>query len=110
MPYDFPPRLRALQLQLHRVRAQHLAPCAELPWSAEPMAGWKASEHRYSHRGDVPDSPGYTPEQADAVHRFHRRMLRLSRLVLTDPYWTSLDGEQLVDARMALKRVEGCGA
>ncbi|MGG8410013.1 hypothetical protein ACM614_27315 [Streptomyces sp. 12297] len=109
MQYDFPPRLRALQLQLNRVRSRYLALCAELPWSAEPVAGWKADEYRYSHRGDVPDSPGYTPEQAEALAHLYRRLLRLSRLVLTDPYWQTLEGEQLVDARMALKRVEDCG-
>ncbi|MFF1342063.1 hypothetical protein ACFVYT_29940 [Streptomyces sp. NPDC058290] len=31
MSFDFPPRLRALQAQLHRVRAEYTAFCRSLP-------------------------------------------------------------------------------
>ncbi|MEV7617088.1 hypothetical protein [Streptomyces sp. NPDC089799] len=106
--YDYPVRLRALQLQLHRVTADHRRLCAELPWSVEPMPGWKASDHRYSHRGDVPASPGYTDEQKQARARMERRMRRLAEALVTHEFWATVEGDQRVKARMALKQVESC--
>ncbi|WP_030200719.1 hypothetical protein [Streptomyces sp. NRRL S-87] len=106
MTYEFPPRLCALQLQLHRVRADSVRLSAELPWSVEPMPGWPASEHRFSHRGDVPDSAGYTPEQKAAQDRLRKRELRLAAAVGTDPFWGTLAGEDRVKARMALKHAD----
>lgn len=104
MSFDFPPRLRALQAQLHRVRAEYTALCASLPWSTEPLPGWTAQEGRYSSRGDVPPSPGYTPEQQLARERLERRLRRLAGVVTTDPFWQSVEREKVFAARMALKR------
>ncbi|MEU5811717.1 hypothetical protein [Streptomyces sp. NPDC047718] len=105
MTYEFPARLRAMQLQLHRVQAAHRRLCSELPWSVEPMEGWEASDHRYSHRGDVPASPGYTPEQKQARARLDRRLLRLATAIGTHPFWGTVEAEKRVAARMALKRI-----
>ncbi|MFF4583777.1 hypothetical protein ACFY15_36330 [Streptomyces sp. NPDC001373] len=68
------------------------------------MKGWAASDHRYSHRGNVPDSPGYTTEQKAALARLNRRLLRLATAVVDHTWWKSLEGEDRVKARMALKR------
>ncbi|MFF5447138.1 hypothetical protein [Streptomyces sp. NPDC012888] len=106
--HAYPIRLRALQLQLHRVTAEYRRLCAELPWSVEPMPGWKASEHHYSHRGDVLDSPGYTEDQKHARALLEKRLRRLSAAVCTHPFWESVEAEQRVTARMGLKRVEAC--
>ncbi|WP_404962409.1 hypothetical protein [Streptomyces sp. 147326] len=104
MFFNFPPRLRALQAQLHRVRAEHTALCATLPWSTEPLPGWTTQESRYSSRGDVPPSPGYTPEQQVLLDRLARRLRRLTGVVMTDAFWQSVEREKVVAARMALER------
>ncbi|MGW7064733.1 hypothetical protein ACWGHM_40440 [Streptomyces sp. NPDC054904] len=103
MSFDFPPHLKATQAQLHRVRADYTALCATLPWSAEPLPGWKVVEGRYSPCGDVPPSPGYTDEQKDRMARLTRRTRRLADAVTTDAYWQSVEREKVVAARMALK-------
>ncbi|MEV7618367.1 hypothetical protein [Streptomyces sp. NPDC089799] len=72
-----------------------------------PMPGWPASEHRYSHRGDVQAS-GYTDEQKDVRARMERRMRRLAEALATHPFWAAVEAGQRVKARMALKRVESC--
>ncbi|MFF3863633.1 hypothetical protein [Streptomyces sp. NPDC002209] len=105
MPFDFPPRLRALQAQLHRVRAEYTAYCRSLPWSVEPHPGWQAREGVYSHRGDVPASPGYTGEQRRRKAAFERRLRRLTGVVSDHPFWSTVERGQVVAARMALKRV-----
>ncbi|MCX5078765.1 hypothetical protein OHA84_37945 (plasmid) [Streptomyces sp. NBC_00513] len=104
MTVDYPHRLVALQAQLHRVRSQHEELCATLPWSADPLEGWQAREGVYSHRGDVEASPGYTPQQRARKAAFERRLSRLTGLVLTDPFWSTLAREDIVEARMGLKR------
>ncbi|KOU58821.1 hypothetical protein ADK55_10760 [Streptomyces sp. WM4235] len=110
MAIDYPPRLVALQAQLHRVRSQHAELCATLSWSAEPLEGWQAREGVYSHRGDVAPSPGYTPEQRVRKAAFERRLSRLAGLVLTDPFWSTLERGDVVEARMGLKRALVQGA
>ncbi|MGW3328042.1 hypothetical protein [Streptomyces virginiae] len=104
MSFDFPPRLRALQAQLHCVRAERTALCSTLPWSAEPLPGWTVQGGRYSPRGDVPPSPGYTPEQQLALGWLERWLRRLTGVVMTDAFWQSLERENVVAARMELKR------
>ncbi|WP_424217762.1 hypothetical protein ACN20G_37005 (plasmid) [Streptomyces sp. BI20] len=108
MSISYPLRLRALQLQLHRVSAEQARYAATLPWSAEPLPGWPASEHRHSHRGAVPPSPGYTPDQAAEIARLRRRTLRLAEAISAHPHWATVEREQLVAARMGLKRVTTC--
>ncbi|MFJ3205821.1 hypothetical protein [Streptomyces sp. NPDC086989] len=105
MSFDFPPRLQALQAQLHRVRAEYAAFCRSLPWSVEPHPGWQAREGVYSHRGDVPASPGYTDEQRRRKAAYEQRLRRLASVVSGHPFWSTVEREQVVAARMALKRV-----
>ncbi|MFF1342064.1 hypothetical protein ACFVYT_29945 [Streptomyces sp. NPDC058290] len=59
----------------------------------------------YSHRGDVAASPGYTDEQRKRKAAFERRLRRLAAVVSGDPFWSTVEREQVVAARMALKRV-----
>ncbi|MET9694386.1 hypothetical protein ABZY81_39245 [Streptomyces sp. NPDC006514] len=55
-------------------------------------------------RGDVPPSPGFTPDQQVALGRRERRPRRLTGVVMTDAFWQSVEREKVVAARMALKR------
>ncbi|MEU9304979.1 hypothetical protein [Streptomyces sp. NPDC048269] len=96
------PGLRALQAQLHRIRAEHSALCAALPLSTEPLPGWTSQDGRYFLRGDVPPSPGYTQEVPPG--RLERRLRRLTGVVGTGAFWQSVEREKVVAARMALKR------
>jgi hypothetical protein len=101
--YDFPQDLLDAQLALHETRAAYEEYAQTLPWSAVPMPGWEADKQLHSNYiSGKPDSPGYTDEQAAEVARFQARLVELSTLVSTHPYWASL-GEGVVMARMALK-------
>ncbi|MFI5672188.1 hypothetical protein [Streptomyces sp. NPDC051704] len=99
----FPDDLLHLQERLHRAHAEHRAYLAELPWSVEPMAGWARGE-RFSHRGDVPDSPGWSDEQKETVDRMRAELRELSTAVVDHPYWATVPREDLVNARMQLKK------
>ncbi|OEJ22467.1 hypothetical protein [Streptomyces subrutilus] len=99
---SFPDDLLKLQEQLHRAHAEHRAFLAGLPWSVEPMTGWAAGE-RYSHRGDVPDSPGWSQEEKETADRMWREIRELSIAVVDHPYWSTLQKEDVVAARMELK-------
>lgn len=60
----FPQDLYDAQTELHRIRAAYEALCRGLPWSVDPASGWSGEKALHSeYRRDVPDSPGYTPEQ-----------------------------------------------
>ncbi|WP_327130070.1 hypothetical protein OG311_00495 [Streptomyces sp. NBC_01343] len=100
---SFPNELLQLQERLHRARAEHRAYLAALPWSVEPMKGWARGE-RYSHRGDVPDSPGWSDEQKATVDRMWAELRVLSSAVVDHPYWKTIPAEVLVNRRMKLKR------
>ncbi|MFE7775640.1 hypothetical protein ACFU5O_17410 [Streptomyces sp. NPDC057445] len=102
--FDFPDDLRDAQLRLHRARAEYQALCRTLPWSVEPAEGWTAVEGQYSgYRRDFPATPGYTDEQKTEVARLRALMLELSTEVTTHPYWATVSGGDVVDARMELK-------
>lgn len=98
----FPHDLLELQERLHRAHAEHRAYLAALPWSVEPLTGWARGE-RYSHRGDVPDSPGWSQEEKDTVDRMWGDIRELSIAVVDHPYWSTVVREDVVTARMALK-------
>ncbi|MCX4808130.1 hypothetical protein ACFWWM_35035 [Streptomyces sp. NPDC058682] len=100
---SFPDHLLQLQERLHRAHADHRAYLAGLPWSVEPVVGWKRGE-RFSHRGDVPDSPGWSDEQKETVDRMRAELRELSIAVVDHAYWASVPRERLMDTRMQLKR------
>ncbi|MEU9032694.1 hypothetical protein AB0D46_35360 [Streptomyces sp. NPDC048383] len=99
----FPDDLLQLQERLHRTHAEYRAYLACLPWSVEPMKGWTRGE-RFSHRGDVPDSPGWTQEQKQTVARMMAELRELSTAVVDHPHWATIPRETLVKARMQLKQ------
>ncbi|MGW7342779.1 hypothetical protein [Streptomyces sp. NPDC054854] len=99
----FPDDLLKLQERLHRAHAEHRAYLAGLPWSVEPMKGWQRGE-RFSHRGDVPNSPGWTDEQKETVDRMRAELRELSTAVVDHPHWATVPRETLVNARMQLKQ------
>lgn len=99
----FPDDLLRLQERLHRAHAKHRTYLAGLPWSVEPLTGWTRGE-RFSHRGDVPDSPGWNDEQKEAVDRMWAEIRELSISVVDHPHWATVDRDVLVAARMRLKQ------
>ncbi|MFD3775130.1 hypothetical protein [Streptomyces sp. NPDC058612] len=99
----FPADLLQLQERLHRAHTEHRAYLDGLPWSVEPMTGWVRGE-RFSHRGDVPDSPGWSDEQKETVDRIWAEIRELSIAVVDHPHWKSVPVDVLVQARMQLKR------
>ncbi|MFD3780750.1 hypothetical protein [Streptomyces sp. NPDC058612] len=100
---SFPDDLLQLQAHLHRAHAEHRAYLNELPWSVEPMAGWARGE-RFSHRGSVPDSPGWSDEQKERVDLMWGQIRELSIAVAAHPHWMTVPREKVVDARMELKK------
>ncbi|AXE27933.1 hypothetical protein C0216_31025 (plasmid) [Streptomyces globosus] len=99
----FPHDLLQLQERLHRAQAEHRAYLAALPWSVEPIKGWARGE-RFSHRGDVPDSPGWSAEQKETVDRMRAEIRQLSSDVVDHPHWKSVPTENMAASRMLLKR------
>ncbi|MFF0549665.1 hypothetical protein ACFYUL_11955 [Streptomyces sp. NPDC004311] len=99
----FPDDLLKLQEQLHRAHAEHRALLARLPWSVEPMPGWARGE-RFSHRGDVPDSPGRSEEEKATVDRMWAEIRELAISVADHPHWATVAREEVVSARMELKK------
>ncbi|MEV8533161.1 hypothetical protein [Streptomyces sp. NPDC051211] len=53
------------------------------------MAGWTRGE-RYSHRGDVPDSPGWSDEQKQKVDETRAEILELSIAVVDHSHWATV--------------------
>lgn len=102
--FDFPQDLRDAQVALLETRARYEEYAQALPLSAEPMPAWEAEKQLHSsYQPSRPASPGYTEEQHADVARFRAELLRLSVAVSTHPFWGTVDREQLVAARMALK-------
>ncbi|MFE1411233.1 hypothetical protein ACIGFK_18995 [Streptomyces sp. NPDC085524] len=99
----FPHDLLKLQEELHRAQAGHRAYLAGLPWSVEPMEGWVRGE-RFSHRGDVPDSPGWSEEEKETVDRMWAEIRELAIAVVDHPHWATEARDEVVSARMELKR------
>lgn len=100
---SFPADLIALQEELHRLHAEHRDYPVGLPWSVEPVKGWQRGD-RWSHRGDVPDSPGWSEEQKQGLEAIRARLRELAGAVVDHPYWQSIEKEKLVAARMLLKK------
>ncbi|WP_405668316.1 hypothetical protein OG379_39475 [Streptomyces sp. NBC_01166] len=85
---DFPQDLLDAQAALDEVQAERDQFTQTLPWSAEPLPGWKADKQLHSdYRAEKEDSPGYTPEEAERVAGYRARILELTTFVITHPYW-----------------------
>ncbi|MFC8231041.1 hypothetical protein [Streptomyces sp. NPDC057287] len=104
--FDFPQDLLDAQAAVDAVRAEHDRFAQLLPWSAEPMPGWKSDKQLHSdYLSEKQDSPGYTTEEAERLAGYRARILELTTLVITHPYWATLSGPDRVAARTALKHV-----
>ena len=102
--FDFPQDLLDAQAALTAVQAERDVFARTLPWSAEPMPGWEAPKQLHSaYQPHKEASPGYTPEQAAQVTEYRARILELTTLIVTHPYWVTLNGPARIDARSALK-------
>ncbi|MET7801428.1 hypothetical protein [Streptomyces decoyicus] len=61
--FDFPKDLLDAQLELHRVRADLAALYTRLPWSVEPLPGWRHTRGQgYYYEAERAESPGWTGE------------------------------------------------
>ncbi|MFD5557634.1 hypothetical protein ACFWIA_27810 [Streptomyces sp. NPDC127068] len=106
--YDFPGDLVSAQRELDVVAAELTALLEALPYSVEPLEGWERPKD-YWYSGGVrarPASPGWTDEQQDQVAVLRSRRLALAAMVVTHPYWSTLTGETVSDARTALKHLD----
>lgn len=101
----FPSDLIDAQRRLHRANAEYRALCQALPWSVEPLEGWAGEEHPHTGvvTGGRAGSPGYTDEQKTEEARLWALVRELSIEVSTHPYWSTVEGEPRVKARMTLK-------
>ncbi|MER6241518.1 hypothetical protein ABT185_36760 [Streptomyces clavifer] len=102
--FDFPQDLLDAQAAFDEVQAERDLFAQSLPWSTEPVPGWKADKQLHSDcRPEKDDSPGYTSEEAERLAGYRARILELTTFVLTHPYWGTLSGPDRVAARTALK-------
>lgn len=76
---------------------------AGLPWSVEPIPRWTRGE-RWSHRGDVPDSPGWNEEQKATADRMRAEIRKLAIAVVDHPHGETVPRDEIVAARMELKK------
>ncbi|WP_329564464.1 nucleic acid-binding protein (plasmid) [Streptomyces uncialis] len=104
--YDFPDDLVSAQHELDTVTAQLTALLETLPWAVEPMEAWeRPKDYWYSASPSRPASPGWTDEQRDQVAALRARRLALATTVVSHPYWGTLTGGTVSDARTALKHL-----
>ncbi|MFI9206312.1 hypothetical protein [Streptomyces sp. NPDC053048] len=103
-PYDFPADLIAFQQEIHQTRAELRALLAALPWSVEAHEGWADPADRW-HPTQRPATPGWTGEEKEAVAVLRARERELAALITSHRWWEGFSGKDVVDARMALKRL-----
>ncbi|MFJ4774032.1 hypothetical protein ACIP88_33825 [Streptomyces uncialis] len=105
--YDFPDDLVSAQRELDEAAAQLTALLETLPWAVEPMEAWeRPKDHWYGAARSRSASPGWTDEQRDQVAALRARRLALATTVVTHPYWGTLTGATVSDARTALKNAD----
>ncbi|NUH42873.1 hypothetical protein HUF15_40340 [Streptomyces samsunensis] len=106
--YDFPTDLLTAQEDLHQVAHTLAALHDRLPWSVEPHPGFSDPE-RWRPR-QRPATDGWTEEDQAEVRQLRARQRELSITVVTHPFWQTLEGPDLVTARMMLKHVNDAPA
>jgi hypothetical protein len=102
---DFPSDLLAGQEELHQIRAELLALLKRLPWSVEPLDGFRDDDGW--RRVERAASPGWTEDEQAEVEKLRCRERELAVFVSTHRYWGDVAAAERVDARMRLKRVGG---
>jgi hypothetical protein len=98
---DFPSDLLAGQEELRQIRAELVALLKRLPWSVEPLDGFR--EDNGWRRLERTASPGWTENEQAEVEKLRHRERELAVFVSTHRYWTELTGPDRVDARARLK-------
>ncbi|MGP3938392.1 hypothetical protein [Streptomyces sp. 6N106] len=101
--YDFPEDLLTAQEELHQVVHALKTLYDRLPWSVEPHPGFNDPE--YWRPRKRPATDGWTEEDRAEVQRLRAQQQKLSIEVVTHPFWTTLEGPDLVTARTVLKYV-----
>ncbi|GAA3372548.1 hypothetical protein GCM10017744_104490 [Streptomyces antimycoticus] len=101
--YDFPEDLLTAQEELHQVVHALRALYDRLPWSVEPHPGFHDPE--YWRPRQRPATDGWSEEDRAEVHRLRAQQQELSIKIVTHPFWTKLEGLDLVTARTVLKYV-----
>ncbi|KPI03238.1 hypothetical protein OK074_0539 [Actinobacteria bacterium OK074] len=103
--YDFPSDLLAGQEELHQVRADLLALLKRLPWSVEPMDGFR--DDNGWRKLERPASPGWTQDEQAEVEKLRRREHELAVFVTGHRFWSEVAADKRVDARTRLKHTRG---
>ncbi|AXK36504.1 hypothetical protein DVA86_31950 [Streptomyces armeniacus] len=98
MTFDFPDELLHTQKELCRVRSERSRLLAALPSFAEASAQSGAAHWA---PGDPP--LGRSREQAEQEHQLRGQETELAAAIQAHPFWATLSGPALVDARSALK-------
>jgi hypothetical protein len=111
-PHAFPKDLLDAQRQAAELHAEIQARQKRLPWSREPLPGWKAVEEHGRKRAGREDSPGWDPDDAKAYDKLREDLLEVTAFVTTHKWWKTcrnngVEGPALVAARQALKRADG---
>ncbi|MCQ8829062.1 hypothetical protein [Streptomyces malaysiensis] len=101
--YEFPEDLLTAQEELHQVVHTLRALCDRLPWPVEPHPGFHDPGSWRPRRRPAPD--GWSEEDQAEVQRLRGRQQELSITLATHPFWETLEGPDLVTARMVLKHV-----
>ncbi|WP_405466019.1 hypothetical protein OG783_23115 [Streptomyces jietaisiensis] len=107
---DFPSDLLAGQEELDQIRAELLALLKRLPWSVEPLDGFR--DDNGWRRVERAASPGWTENEQAEVEKLRRRERELAVFVSAHRYWREVAAAERVDARMRLKhtgRAEASG-
>ncbi|MFZ3595101.1 hypothetical protein [Streptomyces sp. BH104] len=104
----FPSDLLAAQKRLAELYAQVAAfpKARNLPWSVEPLDGWKAVKSAHAdkvEREGRPDSPGWSQEDQDAYAKLWDELAEKAQFVQCHAYWSGIEGSKLVKQRMLLK-------
>ncbi len=107
MSNTFPDDLVQLQRDLDHTKNTLKAFLDERPHSPEPNDGWtdKPGEGYWRERHREP-SPGWSDDEKQRETDLRRRLLDLIEQVHGHPHWDTLDGPDLVKARMRLKHVD----
>ncbi|WP_037624075.1 hypothetical protein [Streptomyces aureus] len=100
--YDFPQDLIDAQDELRQVRTELQNLYQRVPWSAEPLDGWKTHENAWRPTSR-PASPGWDPQDAREIARLRGRELELAQTIVTHTYWSQFTSADVLAARTALK-------
>ncbi|MEE4597617.1 hypothetical protein V2J94_38050 [Streptomyces sp. DSM 41524] len=106
--YDFPQDLLTVQKELHQVTATLTALLKGLPWSVEPHPGFNDPDIWRPRKRPATD--GWPKEDQAEVRQLRNHQCELTTTVVTHPFWQTLEGPDVVTARMMLKHAHDAPA